>query len=68
MRRRPCRLILPHYGKIIRDLPIEQCQLAQLVAPQLSQAGSLRRSRQRRQPLPVRPPLLNPLVRDHEIR
>ena len=66
--RGPRRPILPHHGEIIRHLPVQQRQLSQLVASQPARTGALTIGRQCCEPVPVRTALLNPMVRDHEIR
>ena len=56
-----CR-VLPEHRKVGRHLPVEQGQLLQLCARELSQPALVGLGQQRGQPVPVRPALENPLV------
>ena len=54
--------VLPEHGEIGGNLAVEQGHLPQFRAGQLSQAACVGLGQQGREPVPVGPPLENPLV------
>ena len=56
------RGVLTQYRQVRRYLAIEQGQLLQLRARELAEADLIRLRKQRRQPVPMGPPLANPLI------
>ena len=56
------RGVLTQYRQVRRHLAVEQGHLLQLRARQLAEPALIRLRKQRRQPVPMRPPLANPLI------
>ena len=56
------RGVLTQYRQVRRYLAVEQGQLLQLRARQLTETDLIRLRKQRRQPVPMRPPLAYPLI------
>ena len=54
--------VLAQHGKVCRHLPIKQGEFLQFGAGKLSQTATIGLGQESRQPVPMRPPLLNPLV------
>ena len=54
--------VLPEHGEISGNLAVEQRHLPQFRAGKLAEAAGAGLRQQRRQPVPVGPPLCDPLV------